>query len=598
MAILPGVTAGQEGYRSFREDPPGPPFSFPMNSYPTDYGDVYPLENSPPQATGLIPYSWPAPSVFAGVQATSCQRFYLYDTIHLNPNEHNLGAIGTDVIATTYLWNAFLSDTVLNAVLEVDSEGVSSTFYVGDSVIPTPLPFPLAALQVGSWVFRVEVEVGPAVLDAYQTLDTSNGNYTVHLTGERSQLWFFSHNWVQPYMETIEWKTAIQVSYNGREHRTALRKIPRVAGEMQTYLKNSLVRKFQHLTTTKQATWLTAPLPQYITLLAASATIGSNTLSVNSVLHRGLEVGGALMLLDPLTGAAESTSISLLQHNEPGPDLVVLTTNLTKSWPNRTLVFPAAPAKVRGSLPITWLTNEFATGGAVLDWQPTFSYLGLSYPTYEEGGPFFDSYENYEIFTTEPDWAGGISKDYGFERGEIDSQTGVVDIYKTKERQQISTVFPWLLRDYEAASKFRAFLGRRLGMAIPFWRPSWVSDLKSIPYSYSQAEVELFVNDEGFFNYAYNKENRKHLQLELNNGRVLRARIISCEPLLGGQVKLELSEPLPWDFESTSIRRISFLYLCRLATDSVTMEWLSPGVAKVSLDIVTVPEPLQYEGEV
>lgn len=589
MTTWAGSLAGGGGFASFSTSPL-PDTAHPLPSYLQQDGDIYVIP-SPLGVGSITQNDTYSPKVFSGQLASSCQRNYLYDTLHIVPGRFDLGAIGSDQRPVSDIWNAYLTPVTIQGINSVNGAGISSSIYDGN--VQRTLPYILHPLAEAEWRFVVQFALGPATIDSDQTLETTEYGFfgPVVITGQRSHLWGLTHNWTSPFMEQLEWRTSIQTSFNGREHRAALRRAPRIAGELESYLKGEALRKFEHLTSSKQASWLVLPLPQYMAKLSTSIVAGETILQVDDARFRGFEIDQQVMLVEPLSGRAETSTVAFLADS-----FIELQSGIAGAWPAGTLIHPAGQARIRGSLPLVWQTNEFAAGRVAVDFQPTYTLPSIASSSnggVDVGNPGpVDIYEGYEVVPIDPDWAGGLSKDLGYESGVIDGLTGMIYAYETHTRQRVSIRYPWLLKDYYQAAVFRAFLARRLGMAKPFWMPTFTSNLRSVPASYPIGETVLRVYDSGFFDYAFNLENRQDIQIELFNGRVFRSKILSANKASASETDLVLETAFPWDVNSAFIRRIGFLTYCRLASDSVTFEWLAPGAARVELTLITVPYPL------
>jgi len=543
----------------------------------------------------------PSPTSHVGVMGTSSQRYFFYDVLHINPVAFGLGSIASDTVLQTVIWNGFFSESSIDFVTAYDSAGIISRFpdFPGGPVIY------IAPFSELLWEFLVQKDVGPASFNSVQSVVTNdstplpNRQLYVSIIGSRLQPWAFAHNWQSSCMETLEWLTSVQTAHDGTEHRTALRDVARRSLETELYLTRESARKLDHTTFKRQNGFFAAPLVPFATRLTEDAPASSSFLYCDTD-GRGFVVGSSALLLDELESSGVTVSILTI-----GPNYLELTNNLPTAWPRGSSVYPSGAARVVGDIPLVWQTKDFATGRLRMEFQPTFNpaYTPHDNSFPESYNPQVGNIPELEVLNHEPDWAGGLSKTFSFEAGVTDSQTGAIALYSVSERPARTTVHNWLLRSFQEVQKFREFLYRRRGRANPFWAPSWVSDLRSVPRLYNAGDTELVFYDSGFMAFSlqsnYFEEwhpERNHLQIQLKNGSFFRARITAVEAVDSETTKIIFDRTYLDTFNSSDIVRISWLNLYRLADDAVTFEWLTPGVARVSLPMVTVPDFMHDDG--
>lgn len=546
------------------------------------------------------------PVTYNGLKGTSCQRYYFYDVIHVEPVAFGLGSIASDTVLSVLLWNGYLGESAVTSVGASDDPGIISRF----PEYPSGPTFYIAPLQEFIWEFLVKKDVGPASFNSNQSIyidgaDLVNRAYFVSIIGSRSQMWAFTHNWQTVCTETLEAKTAVNVSHNGQEHRTALREIARRTIDTELYLTRESARKLDHITFRKQASYFSAPIIPFVTRLTQQANSGDNFIYCDTA-GRGFTVKSSAMLLDDIDSSGVSVGIEDVQANG-----LLLSSQLPYGWPRGSSVYPAGSARIIGDIPLTWQTKDFATGRLRMEFQPAFTpaFTPRDGDT-DDYGSYYGSYDPdignvgaIEVLRHEPDWAGGLSKSFSQESGLVDTQVGATAVYDTWERPARVITHNWLLRNFIEVESFRRFWFRRWGRAVPFWAPSWTSDFRSVVRLYTAEDTEFVFKDSGFMSYSLQsdysddtKNERNHVQFQLKNGSVFWARITGAEAVDSEYTKIILDRGYPWTFESRDILRVSWLSLCRLADDAVTFEWLTPGVARVSLPIVTVPDYLYDYG--
>lgn len=571
-----------------------------VEPYVESSGNLSVLSDGPSYGEVTGGASAPAPSSYAGFKGSSCQRNYFYDVIHVEPPAFSLGAMASDTVLEVTLWNGFMLTSTVDSVSSVDSVGIISRF----PGFPSGPPIEVQPLSELTWEFLVQKDVGPATFNSIQYAVTNDGEpserqLAVSIAGSRSQLWAFTHNWISPCIESLEWLCAVNTAHDGTEHRAALREIPRRVLETELYLTRESARKLDHLTFRRQASYFATPMVPFLTKLSEPASVGDDFLFCDTD-GRGFVVGSSVMLLEELESTATVVGIADVQ-----PNGLQLASQMAVAWPKGSSVMPAGSARVLGEIPLVWQTKDFATGQLRMEFQPAFTpgYTPHDEAFDEEYNPQIGLVDSQEVLTHEPDWAGGLSRSFSYENQITDSRTGAIAAHETRQRPERVITHNWLLRNFSEVESFRKFLYRRRGRANPFWAPSWTNDFRSVDRSYAVDDTELEFYDSGFMAFSlqvdYNDphlQERNNVQIHLKNGHKFRARIVAAEAVDSNVSKIILDRGYEQAFFSRDILRVSWLNYYRLASDVITFEWLCPGVARVTLPMVTCPDSLYDYG--
>lgn len=510
-------------------------------------------------------------SGMTGYFGTSMQRYYLYDQIHIIPNLFSLGAVPVDRQVTAKIWSAFFEEKTATAINYYNASGVSED-------LNDEIPYTFKKLEERDWIFSIDAESGSAVITAKISIVIDGIPYDVDFTGVRAQAWTFIHNWKDPLKETLEWKTAMNVTYDGTESRAALIDTARRSVDYTLYLKSHEAKKMENSTFGWQNRVYLIPVLQYFSKLDQAATVGNTVIYLDTV-DKGFAVGSYAMLYNETTGLTEPLVITGVAS-----DSLTLQDSLTNAWSKYATVYVAEAAYVQGNIPINWQTKDFAEGKVKFQMLPA------------EASPFTPSavasqlYRSEEVLTREPDWSGGIDYDMTYESGVIDSGTGVVFNYTTWKRPQRVMTHSWMLKGLSDIRAFREFIYRRRGMAVSFWMPSWRNDFRSISRTYLSGATQFEFYDDNFILMSAGKIERQHIQVELNNGSVHRAKISAYAETSPGVVGITLNSGYPWTFTSSDIKRVSWLSRFRLNSDAVELEWVHARLVRVSLQFATVPD--------
>lgn len=158
-----------------------------------------------------------------------------------------------------------------------------------------------------------------------------------------------------------------------------------------------------------------------------------------------------------------------------------------------------------------------------------------------------------------------------YELGMVDRQTPWL---YTRHQQ----AFQQLFDNPEDAWAFRLWLHRRAGKYRAFWMPSFENDMRKA--STGTVTTLLKWKRDGYDNWF----ERTHIAIEKSDGTWLPRTLSSVSAFDADTMQGTLSSAL--GFDASAIRRISFLGLRRLVSDTTKLEWIGNAVVKANYSVV------------
>lgn len=201
-------------------------------------------------------------------------------------------------------------------------------------------------------------------------------------------------------------------------------------------------------------------------------------------------------------------------------------------------------------------------------------------------------YNGLTVLTEDPNRRESPSHAANRSKVRIDSVTGPFTEVEKGKAQRQSRPFSWFMESRAAIDAFRAFRAERMGRLVPFWIPTWHHDLVlalDAPGNSGHIEVEAI----GYSQHQFDATTtwRRHLALiQLGVG-------INQIRRVDGVLDLSLTEILTLD-ANTNVQMnvgywmLSFLTLCRLDTDSVTMHWHGQTTAEATFNVIELPQEM------
>lgn len=491
-----------------------------------------------------------------------------YFRIHIVPNGLDFGNVVTDQSREVLIWNAYLSPRPLSAVSFPIDGGIGVTQPVG-------APYSMGSLEMLSYQVTVQVEGPPLVSGGLQwTID--GVTYGVAAAGRRLIIWPFGPNWSGGIAESFDWMTDVFTSYSGNEQRISLRSKPRRSFEYSTWVKGAEAALLRNLLWGWQNRNYALPLWADRTELGAPAANGEIMLTV-ATSNRGFFPGGLLAIVK---GAFEYEVVEILEVED---GQVVLARGLERSWEALTDVFPVNICRMPTTVSSRRLTDSVEEVSIVFDADPTQTNPMIP------SAPAQEVLAGREVVLRKPNWARPVDIQSHFEYNLIDFSVGAVLADPTREFAQVSRRFQWVLKSKAEVDDFKALLGRLKGRQTPVYLPTWFEDFQ-LHEEISAANVSVPVKDNAFRDMVGYDSAQGALMILVKGASPIIRQIDVVGTNSAGDTVLQLTEEVGVDLTFSSVKRLSLVHLCRLASDRVTVNWVSDSVATVEATFITVRE--------
>lgn len=241
---------------------------------------------------------------------------------------------------------------------------------------------------------------------------------------------------------------------------------------------------------------------------------------------------------------------------------LLLAAPLVNSWPAGTRLYPLRRARVQDGAEEILRTDTISRRGLTFEITEASDWPALASPT---------TYLSHPVLDVRPDESDDPASSYMRLAQTVDHETGapvVHDLPGIALRMQQSH---WKLWGRAEHAWFRSLLYTLQGRRVPMWVPSFASDLKPAA-AVTGGSATLSVEWAGYTLFGKSKHNRKDVRIELTNGTVLYRRITNAVEA-GATETLTLNASLSGSsIAAGSIRLISFMALCTLASDDVEID--------------------------
>lgn len=511
------------------------------------------------------------PSTYPDRPASRVRTFFedYYNRIYIEPAQIDYGAISGDSTVSVQVWNAFYAQPV--TLTQIQYAEVAGLRVEGELLPLTLPPLGLAQYQVTA------LAQGPAQLNEVILWEFDlPWSFDMPVSGNRAKAWVFEPNWPptgKTYQVSYTFKTEIITSHSGKEQRVALRSSPRKVLEHQVLLTHDTLRQYKDLTRHSQHRAAMLPEITRFTLSAAEQEIGSPDMVLEDVPPWVLP--GATLWVTHL-GHVEIRVVESITDN------VVRFQSVANSvWPVGTKIHPALTGYLATELAAPRATN------AVARLALRFEVAPVSEPV--TALPAADTvFNGREVFLKRVNWANQVTVkaghdvvDLDYDRGPVSRFTPILFGYETHQAVYVN-------RNAQEAEDVLNFFRRMRGQQGEFYMPTWEYDFVPAGVISAQSTGMLIADADFASNYKDSTVYRA-VFVKMNDGELILRKVTQIEQVENGSVIL-VDEPWGREFTADDIVMCGWMPVWRLASDTLTIEWLTNSVAQFTLNMITLED--------
>lgn len=263
------------------------------------------------------------------------------------------------------------------------------------------------------------------------------------------------------------------------------------------------------------------------------------------------------------------------------------------NFPAGTKVYRASVGRLQNSPKADRLTPDVYTMGLEFsispdDFYQTYSLDGASVNEDFDTQPKFDIVAGREVLAKKHNWAETQDFSYQDDETAVDYEFGKIAYFRKTQFPSRTVSLSYLLKGHNQIRQFVEFFARCKGKQKEILVPTYEQD---VPFQYIVGNGKSIVMDGVSFGLAYkNSKIHKRLLLQMNDGRSFHYKIdlIDALPQTNSSV-IQTIENLPDELLTpTTINRISWVFVARMASDALQLEWLTTDVATFKLSYVVL----------
>jgi len=498
---------------------------------------------------------------FAGNHARSFKHDYYY-RVHITPNPANLGNILATTIVQVEVWNAYFSNNTLASITETATDGISLTPQNAPPYVFRPLEHNIYSLSV--------LTDGPATVDGTYTLNFSKGVETLSVVGSRVTTFPIPPQWDKRIVETLSWKTDVIVSYDGSEQRVSLRREPRREMRFDITTNNQETQKLDSLLMNWLARPFAIPVWQDETRLTSQALAGTYTVYLDTI-GRDYVVGNSVIFFTSFDDV-ETAEIVAITDTSLDIKLPIISTQV-----EGTLVYPIRIGRLPDKMSTAFITPKVDTA------KMSFNIIK------NDNDPLTEvpnTYRSVPILEDRPNYTEELKTGYNVNIEMLDNLLAEPYVDLENGFNKVTTSFTWIKKNKADLQTLREMLHARRGRRTPIWVPTWNHDLTMVGSALLGSNI-LTVKAHDRSLHVDGMYNRRDLMIIKKDGSKHYCRINSSVQV-GSTEELAVSPSLPFAVNADDVEVMCYIEICRLSSDTVEIEWITPLISKITLGFTTL----------
>lgn len=486
-----------------------------------------------------------------------------FNYVYIIPSTLSVPSVAADSFYTVTLWNAFRTTKTLDSLTEAGFDGIS---------VNAAPALPLAMSPLGLYDFTLLIEAsGPPTIDASLSFNVGSGELTAVLpiVGQRVGEFYFIPNWETPVTRHFGFLTDISRSRTGRERRRSLRSRPRVKIEYMHSAIPSRLRRLLKFTAGDISQRLAMPDWVSRTRLATTVGLGGTSFDVESV-PGWLVTGATVYLVGP-----SKTSYNLTSVADVTGTTVTLVGPTIAEFVAGSSLYRGLVGRLEKDVVLRKRTNEVAELQITFDVDPGEENLA---DTVAAGTIF----QGRELFPFKPNWSQEPNITFARERETFDVGRGRIlsETFETMTKEITEMTF--LGRDIDEITEIEDFFRRHEGRLGEFWLASGSPDI--LPTDDIANGANFLTTEYEMYDLFNGSVDHVAVQVVLKSGTVYNMSILAMNQLtLPDRTEIVFNETFGEDIAIADIERISWMKVCRFATDTLTITWQTNSVGQAQL---------------
>ena len=473
-----------------------------------------------------------------------------YYRIHVTPATFPFGPVLSELIDEFYVWNAFFVQKTCDDITETCPDEFELAGLAD--------PFDLEPLECTTYTITIPKE-GSASFESTITFDFgAAGSRIVVLSGTRMIVFAFCPQLKIP--ELLEWMTDVITPRDGigAEQRISVRTIPRQKFTYSIPLKTEKEQsRFEAAMFEAQKRYFGLPIWTERVTHTATITAADGTITVDTTNADFRDESYALIW-------KSITEYEAVKIDTVAAGLLTLESPVVATYTGTKFILPLRIAQVNSPVKKTNLSAGLMIATVGFSVKDNILQTGYTPAT---------TYKTFPVLDVGSKHFGRIAKISGSDSDSFiqDYESGDFDYYSDSEFNKISQGWGFANEDKAACWDFRLFLHSLYGMQGTVWVPTYKDDLAQASVI-GAADTSFQINNIKLAENMTFNTLRTHLAFILPSGTTYYREITGIVELNDNIEVISIDAQLGVEL-AVGDCMISFLDLCRRASDTAKMDW-------------------------
>lgn len=382
-------------------------------------------------------------------------------------------------------------------------------------------------------------------------------------------VWPFPPDWKSPFVTNYAYKTEVFSSRVGKEQRRALRHNPRYYCEFDFVLLRGQLVEFDRLMQGRQNAPIIMQDVAETDTTAATLAIGGASVSVTTA-QPWMRVGTTILIGDTQAHVLQSVS---------GTTLGIYPTS-TAAWPAGTKVSLGYKGYIQATTSIDTPTNTVGKGKVRFDAVP----LELPPVTPPAAGV---TWNGREVFLKKPNWSSAPQIEYGWPVEAVDYGRGATAMFNVIDFCQRAVKQTFVGKTRAEVREFRDFHDRMKGSRGEFYAPTWRPDMELVS-NVSAGSSTMTVAGTTLHVYLDGNTVNRQVAVVKTDGSLIYNEVSSMA-ISGDNTVVTFANTWP-AINTADVLMVCWMPAWTLASDILTISWLTDSVATIGLSMRTVED--------
>ena len=390
-----------------------------------------------------------------------------------------------------------------------------------------------------------------------------------------SRVWGWPIQWSNGYEEELAFRTEIIVSRDGNEQRIGQRINPRTNYDFSSVLRGQNFQSALTRISKDQGGKFFIQHPREPVVLAATLPASGLYFDITGPVPRWL-IPGVYVMLQGRNG-----DVGLGAVIGASGQRVNLAAGVGKTFPAGSQARLAFEGRFDGATEFNVLTSDRATVGTQFTGDPVDTpHLSFgAAPVTLDGVEFFDM---------RPNWRRGMELDVEQQIELLDLNRGAIDAIFPITFSPRTLKLNYVARNMTELDRILGLFYRASGRRKRFFMPLWTDEIRPLGLTFNGSSVVKVRGSD--FASAYGSDLAYKRILVRRRGALadLYLNVESIALDSAGNSAVTLSTPATDDIIEQEITSMNWIMPVRFASDRLTVDWLTDGVAQITISVTTL----------